>query len=132
MPKLILAALLMFSLLEGSTPEEIIRARLNAWPQDLKEKNLSSACSLFAPDLVAVYQGIPDRNYKEMCAQLEKVMGKIAYAAPDIEEILIDKDIAVVRLTWTLATGEKERGLDVFQKQPDGDWKIRISYAFPI
>jgi ketosteroid isomerase-like protein len=46
----------------------------------------------------------------------------------------------VVRLVWTLRVTDpgtpgtlvvKERGLDVFQRQRDGAWKIHISHAYP-
>ena len=50
----------------------------------------------------------------------------------DIREILVFGDVAVVRLVWTStlkqqdasATVLLEPGMDIFQKQPDGSWKI--------
>ncbi len=63
------------------------------------------------------------------------------YDAPQIEEILVSGDLAVVRLIWTLrvtdknAPGEltvKERGIDVFKRQEDGTWRIHISHAYPL
>ena len=55
--------------------------------------------------------------------------------------MLVDGDTAVVRLVWTLTVTDasgtaidvvREKGLDVFRRQPDGTWKIRISYAYPL
>ena len=127
-----------------ATPEAEIRERLNQWPKDLHSKNVSQVCSLFAPDLIASYPGAPERNYDQMCKHLSRVMRDpekvFDYTSPDIEEMIVDKDIVVVRLIWTLSVLDRksqmkevirERGLDVFQRQPDGSWKIRVSYAYP-
>jgi len=118
--------------------EEEIQTRLQLWPQYLRNKNLPAACSLFAPNLVASYPGAPDRNFDEMCKHLHEVIHDkeraFDYAPPEIEEIIVDKNMAVVRLIWTLQISNEliqERGLDVFERQVDGSWKIRISYAYP-
>jgi steroid delta-isomerase len=47
-------------------------------------------------------------------------------------------DVAVVRLVWTLTikkegrdtTQSEEPGMDIFQKQPDGSWKISRYLAY--
>lgn len=88
------------------------------------------------------FPGGPDRDHAAMCtgfaAAFARTEPTLRYDAPAIEEIVVDGDLAAVRLTWTLriagASGEsveRERGLDVFQRQADGSWKIRISYAHP-
>lgn len=125
--------------------ESEIRQRLNQWPQDIQQKNMAAVCELFAPDLVASYPGTADRNYQDMCRQLTQVIQNpaktIRYDQPEIEEIIVDKDIAIVRLIWTVTVLEnatqvsevvREKGLDVFQRQADGSWKIKISYAYPL
>lgn len=118
---------------------------LNKWPQDINQKNVPAVCGLFAPDLIASYQGAPDKNYDQMCQQLIKAINDpektFHYQAPQIEDILIQGDLAVVRLIWTLEVTSKEqtvleevkeKGLDVFRRQKDGSWKIIISYAYPL
>lgn len=119
-----------------------IRALLEKWPKDFNAKKVSQACSLFAHDLIARYPDAPDRDYEAMCSHLRDVMHSqdktYRYDAPQIEEILISGDLAVVRLIWTLRISDpnvpvkttiKEIGLDVFKRQKDGKWKISISYA---
>jgi ketosteroid isomerase-like protein len=118
---------------------------LQKWPQDFNTQNIQATCGLFAPDLIASYQGTPDRNYEEMCSQLTKVLTNndkiFSYEAPEIEQIIVRDDIGVVRLIWTLKVSSKdqsktqltkEKGLDVFKRQKDGSWKIAISYAYPL
>lgn len=128
-----------------SNARNAIIERLNKWPQDFNSKNLRGVCDLFAPDLVASYPGTKDRNYEEMCRQFNSVLTDpekiLQYDAPNIEQIIIKDDLAVVRLIWTLKSSFKnkpetemikEKGLDVFKRQKDGSWKIVISYAYPL
>jgi ketosteroid isomerase-like protein len=141
----IIIFLILISVNTLSANENEIRSRLNQWPQDFKEKNTTAVCDLFAKNLIATYPGVQDKNYQEMCEQLNSILSNsdknFEYALPEIEEIIIDQNIAIVRLIWTLTildqkTQEKEiireKGLDVFEKQKDNTWKIKISYAFPL
>jgi ketosteroid isomerase-like protein len=84
-----------------------------------------------------------DRSFADACAvrHAVRVDRQSHHAAPEIEEVLVDGDTAVVRLVWTLTVTDasgtaidvvREKGLDVFRRQPDGTWKIRISYAYPL
>jgi len=59
------------------------------------------------------------------------------YDSPDIREIIVSGDIAVVRLFWTLTArkgGEQsvtdEAGIDIFKRQPDGRWSIARFMSF--
>ena len=59
------------------------------------------------------------------------------YDNPEIREIIISGDIAVVRPIWTLTTrkgGEQdvstEAGIDIFKRQPDGRWSISRFASF--
>ena len=65
--------------------------------------------------------------------------GTRARYRPDIQEIIVSGDMAIVRLTWTLTIRQgqawhrsQERGLDVFRRQPDGRWSISRFFAFPV
>jgi len=128
---------------EASVPAEI-RQALEQWPRDFNAQDAAGVCGLFAPDLVASYPNQPDKNYAAMCQQLTAALKNPAktfrYEAPQIEDILVSGDLAVVRLIWTLSITDpnvpggltiKERGIDVFTRQKDGTWKISISHAYP-
>lgn len=128
---------------ESNAPSEIL-SLLKKWPQDFNSKNIQGVCDLFAPDLVATYPGTKDRNFSEMCHHLTNALTssqkRYHYDEPEIEQILVSQELAVVRLIWTLNVYDlakrentliKERGLDVFKRQNDGKWKISISYAYP-
>jgi uncharacterized protein (TIGR02246 family) len=120
-----------------------IEASLRQWPRDFNARNLDAACSLFADDLLLVYPGAPDRDRDAFCSHLREVFNAPAktfsYDEPDIKEVLVDGDLATVRLFWTLTVKDasgtvletvREDGVDVFRRQPDGSWKIHISHAF--
>jgi len=120
-----------------------IRATLLQWTADFNARDSSRICDLFAPDLRYDFRGLPERDYATLCALLERALSdttkKFDYA-PDIKEIIVSGDLAVVRLVWmvkltadgkTVAT--EEPGLDVFRRQPDGKWRIirYLAYEAP-
>jgi uncharacterized protein (TIGR02246 family) len=120
-----------------------IEAALRQWPDDFNAENLPGVCGLFADDVVLIYPGSPDRNHQQFCDQMRTQFDdpakQFSYDPPDIQEVVVDGDLATVRLIWTLtvrdASGKvletvDENGVDVFRRQPDGSWKIHISHAF--
>jgi uncharacterized protein (TIGR02246 family) len=122
-----------------------IRARLTAWSAAWNVRDLPAVCDLFAPDVVLVFPAGPDRDHTAMCegfgalfARTERTM---RYDVPEIQDVFVDGDLAAVRLVWTAhLTGEgidgelveREQGVDVFQRQPDRRWRIRVSHAYPL
>lgn len=130
---------------EGLKVQKEISALLEKWSLDFNAKNIEAVCGLFATDVVATYPGTKDKNFAEMCLHLTQVMKNpditYKYAAPKVEQVIVEGDLAIVRLIWTLNTTNKnnpkneivhEKGLDVFRRQSNGSWKIVISYAFPM
>jgi uncharacterized protein (TIGR02246 family) len=120
-----------------------IEAALRQWPNDFNAENLVGVCGLFADDVVLVYPGGPDRDRQQFCDRMQTLFDdpakQFSYDAPDIGEVLVEGDLATVRLMWKLTIRDTsgkvldtidENGLDVFRRQPDGSWKIHISHAF--
>lgn len=132
---ILLTALAAPALAQPADPAVAIRSALTGWMADFNARRTSDVCNLFAPDLRFDASGMPERGYREMCAQLRRVLTdparRYAYAL-EIKEILVSGDLAVVRLGWTLTltrpgaakTVSKETAMDVFRQQPDGSWKI--------
>jgi steroid delta-isomerase len=127
----------------SADPEAEIRATLLQWTRDFNARDGSRICDLFAPDLRYDFRGLPERDYATLCALLKRALNdatkKLVYA-PDIKEIIVSGDLAVVRLVWMVkltsdgkTVESKEPGLDVFRKQPDGKWRIvrYIAYEAP-
>jgi uncharacterized protein (TIGR02246 family) len=138
-------ALISSAAAQGDTPAQAaIRAALTQWMADFNAGRAEKVCDLFAPDLVAQYRGQPERGWDALCDLLKRSLAdrdkSYSYALA-IREILVEGDLAVVRLTWTLKVRGKdaaettsvEPGIDIFRRQADGSWKISryIGYESP-
>jgi ketosteroid isomerase-like protein len=116
--------------------EDAIRAALMQWTADFNARKSAQICDLFASDLRYDYRGQPERGYRDICDLLQKSLSdpsKHYNYFPEIKEIIVSDDLAVVRLVWTLSVNNggtsdaivsEETGLDVFRREPSGDWKI--------
>ena len=128
--------------LADTAAEKAIRDALTRWTADFNARDANRICDLFAPDLRYDFRGSPERDYNAMCSLLHRALGdrskKITYSF-DIKEIIVSGDMAIVRLVWTSrasqegssqVTETKEPGLDVFRRQPDGQWRIARYMAY--
>lgn len=120
-----------------------IRERLVRWTEAFNARNVAEICDLFAPDLVYSVPEVRDGNRKLLCSQLSALLAKpelqLHYDNPDIREIIVAGDIAVVRLFWTLTARKEaeqgtstEAGMDIFRRQPNGKWSIARFISFSI
>jgi ketosteroid isomerase-like protein len=119
-----------------------IRSALEKWRSAFNEQNGSQVCDIFASDLVANYQGAPERDYASLCQLLQTAVQdpeKTYHYSLNINEILVYGDAAVVRLVWTLEIEQagmpkqtaEETAVDIFRHQGDGSWKISRYLAYP-
>jgi steroid delta-isomerase len=120
---------------DSAADEAAIMQRLQRWTADFNAKDSAGVCDLFAPDLVYSMPEVVQGTRETMCANLAKMLARsdiqLHYGNPDVHEILVLGDVAVVRLTWTLTTQVNgandtttEEGMDIFRRQPDGKWSI--------
>lgn len=118
-----------------------ITQRLQRWTAAFNARDAAGVCDLFAPDLLYSIPEMVRGTQQTMCGNLARLLGKtdvqVSYKNPDIHEIIVSGDVAVVRLTWTLTAevnGTKdtttEEGIDIFRRQPDGRWSIARFVAF--
>ena len=144
----VLMALLLVAAPAGAAATERaqdeIRAAFETWTRDFNERKSDAVCSLFSPELRYDFRGYPERGYEDICSSLRRTLAdqsKTYTYAFHIREILVEGDLAVVRLTWTLTVtlrnGQQvqsvEPGLDVMRRQTDGTWKIirYLAYSAP-
>jgi len=122
--------------------ENEIRSAIENWRSAFNARDEDRVCALFAPDLVANYQGEPERDYASLCEML-----RAAVRAPDviyrysveINEIVVYGETAVVRLVWALEIEKagsprqtiEEPAVDIFHRRADGTWKISRYLAYP-
>lgn len=126
---------------DAASDRAAITDRLLQWTASFNARDGAGICDLFAPDLVSTVPGALDGGRAALCARLDALLAKpelqLHYDNPDIKEIIVSGDIAVVRLFWTLTTRKgadrdvtTEAGMDVFQRQPDGKWSIARFLSF--
>lgn len=112
------------------------------WTDDFNAHRADKICDLFERGLIADIRTAPPQDYETICERLKHSVTdpsrSYQYAPPDIKEILVFGDVAVVRLIWTLtisgsAVGDVksiEPGIDIFRRQSDGSWKIMRYMAY--
>ena len=116
-------------------PKVATAVALENWRLDFNARRPDHICDLFATELRYDFQGLPEQNYDQLCKRLHRALADPAMSIHYtllIKEILVSGDLAVVRLTWTDTSMDKdgkpvthdEPGLDVFGRQSDGGWKI--------
>jgi len=119
-----------------------IRSALEKWRSAFNDRDEDRVCDLFAPDLIANYQGQPERNYTSLCQLLQTSLAdreRTYHYSLNINEVLVYRDLAVVRLIWTLEIEKDgaskeiiaEPAVDIFRRQADGSWKISRYLAYP-
>jgi ketosteroid isomerase-like protein len=119
-----------------------ILSALENWRSAFNDRDERHVCDLFAPDLIANYQGQPERNYASLCQLLQtsaRDSEKTYRYSFEMNEILVFGGTAIVRLVWTLEIEKdgapheilKEPAIDIFRRQDDGSWKISRYLAYP-
>jgi steroid delta-isomerase len=109
-----------------------IRARLEQWTDDFNQRRIEPVCDLFSKELLSTVRGQGDTDYATRCDILTRSLNDKAreyHYDLDLHEVIVEGDLAVVRLTWTLFitplnVTSVEPGIDVFRKEADGQWRI--------
>ena len=115
-----------------------IRARLEQWTDAFNAGRKDAVCDLFSAEAISEYRGQPERHYEEICSLLQHSIDDPArdfHYELDLREIIVEGDLAVVRLTWTLFITplnitSVEPGMDIFRRESDGKWRIIRYLAF--
>jgi uncharacterized protein (TIGR02246 family) len=124
------------------TAQNEIRSALEEWRTAFNSRDQERVCDLFAPDLIANYQGQPERNYTSLCQLLHMSLQdpeRTYRYSLRIDEILVYGEAAVARLVWTLEIEKpdapkeiiEEPGVEIFRHQADRNWKISRYLAYP-
>jgi steroid delta-isomerase len=109
-----------------------IRTRLQQWTASFNARDKADACDLFSKSLISDVRGQGEANYETRCAIISKALDdpkRSFHYDLNIKEVIIAQTVAIVRLDWILKISpgdvtSTETGLDVFQKESDGRWRI--------
>jgi len=126
----------------GEQSSDKVRAALVGWQERFNARDSEAVCDLFAPDLVAVFQGQPERNFSQLCRLLQSSVSDTSrryHYDLDIRDVFVSGPLGAVRLVWTLTVTDNtgtvidtsiEPGIDIFHRQSDGRWKIARFISF--
>ncbi len=119
-----------------------IIARLEHWASAFNQRDVAGVCDLFSRNLISTVPGALAAGHDTVCSRLTRLLeepGQSLRYRPDIKEIIVSGNLAMVRLFWTLTTvkdGRSEQsleaGMDLFERQADGRWSIIRFVAFSI
>ena len=145
MKRLILLVLFAGCASTGTRNDEaILRANIQQYTDAVNSMEGEKAVALFAGDITLTYPGIPDSDLATLSEHYLNLRrdtppGTTVRTRPDIEEVLISGDLAVIRLTWnttvTDASGEKKRqmrDLQVWRREAGGTWKFARGIHFRV
>ena len=114
--------------------ERQIRAALARWTEAANRGDWKTALEVWAPDLVGWAPAGADDSYaREAGGAAKSKPGPPAETYElKIEEVLVDRTMAVVRDIWTMTSRSPEgatrrerfRSFEVWRLQPDGQWRI--------
>ena len=84
-----------------------IMERLQRWTVAFNSSDPVGVCDLFAPDLIYSIPEVTQGTRATLCANLAATLAKsdikLRYSNPDVHEIVVVGDVAVVPLTWLQA-----------------------------
>jgi ketosteroid isomerase-like protein len=134
-------ALAPVGVVTAETAQNEIRAALEKWTSAFNDRDEQQVCDIFAPDVIANYEGEPERDYASLCKVLQTAVQdreRTYRYSLKINDILVYGDSAVVRLVWTLEIDKvgalkeiiEEPAIDIFRLQTDGRWKISRYLAY--
>ena len=90
---------------DAADDKAAITARLEAWADAFNARDAIRTCDLFSADLVSTMRGRPDEGRDAVCRRIAAALADrhltMRYA-PEIEEMLVSGDLAVVRLVWLM------------------------------
>jgi len=133
LPALFAVASIGHAASDNSSAEAQIRASLARWVEAANRGDYKTALDVWAPDLIGWAPDGSDDSYakEQKYASLPIKPPQTTYAL-QINEVIVDGSMAVVRDTWTQTTHsdagadkrETFRSFEVWRRQADASWKI--------
>lgn len=120
-----------------------IKSAITGWADDFNALKTALVCNIFERDLQYDF-GVQPGNFDTLCKRLKAALDQsgVRYDySPDIQEILISGDLAVVRIVWTLTVTQNgkstptvitEPAMYVMRHDPDGHWRVFRFLAFNV
>ncbi|MBI1937202.1 MAG: DUF4440 domain-containing protein [Ignavibacteriales bacterium] len=131
-----------FNIYAQNDESEKIKKILTSWVDSFNKKDLQQSLAIYSEDFIGYYPNQPDQNYASIKEEYEhifnnknlfvkldlvlievKAVGNLAYAGMNLT--------ATVKPTFSKqAAVAVDKGLQIWQKQNDGNWKMIRSSSF--
>ena len=124
-----------YSFSKNTGPDfKLFEKKFHNWTRAFNHKNLAATCNFFSKEVVANYQGYPEKNYASICSGFKKIFAESDHQYQydfKLHDVYRSHDLAAVRVTWFLrvthnnqVSQTQDEGLDVFKRDIKGSWKI--------
>lgn len=117
---------------------------LNEWIDAFNKKDLQKSLAIYSEDFIGYYPDQPDQSFKTIKEQYQHLLTNknlsIALAIK-IDEIQMSGNLTFVRMILsatvkpafaTEANVAHDKGIQVWQKNQDGEWKLIRASTFPV
>jgi len=112
------------------------------WTDGFNQKDIVVSCGLFSKNVVANYQGTPQKNYETICNGFKEIFGeknRDYHYRYQLKNVYYTDNLAAARITWYLTIYEygkvisevQDEGIDILEKNNAGKWQIINYIAFP-
>jgi uncharacterized protein (TIGR02246 family) len=120
-----------------------VKSEIFKWKDAFNQKDLHATLSVYADNFVGYYPGIPILDVAAMNEQYTKFFNnKYLKVTLNVEIIEVQTNgalgYAVVNLIWAFLPSVSnspqyayEKGIQIWEKQPDGKWQMTRSSIFP-
>lgn len=122
--------------------EADVRAEFARWTEAYKKHDLAGTMRIFDPGVSFAFQGGPDAGYAELERgyAAEFKTNSTAEWVGSIDEVQASGDLAPEFSTWKLIDHrdgketvlEHNRGVDLFRRNAQGEWRIIRSLNYPV
>lgn len=117
---------------------------LHEWIDAFNKRDLQKSLSIYSEEFIGYYPDQPDQSFKSVKEQYQHLLLNKNLAiklAVKIEEIEISGNLAFVRMILsatvkpvfaTEATTAHDKGIQVWHKNQNGEWKLIRASTFPV
>ncbi len=138
------AAFIFCSSINAQVDEaKVIENKIVDWTTAFANNDAAKALSIYSEDFIGYYPDQPDQNYKSIKDQYQHILTNKNLSVKlesKIDEIRVSGNLAFVGIVITatikpaMATEPAiahDKGIQIWQKESNGEWKLLRSSTFP-
>jgi dienelactone hydrolase/ketosteroid isomerase-like protein len=124
---------------------ETLRNKILTYADAVNRREPEPILPMFAPDILLSFPGIPDQDYATLRPDYESMRSRApgeVMTRPEIEEILVSGDLAIIRALWHTTvtkpgnppsvTTRQMKDLQVWRRESNGEWRFARGMHFRV